>query len=75
MASPSSDPDVGSVLRAFRVARGLSQEQVAAKAKMHRNHLGGVERGEKSPTFKSVGRVLRVLGVTWAELGAELDRQ
>ncbi len=54
--------------------RGLSQEQLAAKAKMHRNYIGGVERGEKSPTFKSVARILSVLGVSWSDLGAALDR-
>lgn len=73
MAS-SSDPDVGAVLRAFRLRRGLTQEQLAARAKMHRNYVGGVERGEKSPTLKSVGRILAVLGVTWTEFGAALDR-
>lgn len=73
MAS-SSDPDVGAILRAFRVERGLTQEQLAARARMHRNYVGGVERGEKSPTLKSVGRMLAVLGVTWTEFGAALDR-
>lgn len=70
----STDPPIGAVLRDFRVQRGLSQEQVAAKAKMHRNYVGGVERGEKSPTMKSVGRILAALGVSWSDLGAALDR-
>lgn len=70
----STEPPVGAVLRDLRVQRGLSQEQLAAKAKMHRNYIGGVERGEKSPTFKSVARILAVLGVSWSELGAALDR-
>jgi transcriptional regulator with XRE-family HTH domain len=70
----STDPPIGTVLRDLRVQRGLSQEQLAAKAKMHRNYIGGVERGEKSPTFKSVARILSVLGVSWSELGAALDR-
>lgn len=73
MAQPS-DPPIGTVLRDLRVQRGLSQEQLAAKAKMHRNYIGGVERGEKSPTFKSVARILAVLGVSWSDLGAALDR-
>lgn len=70
----SSEPPIGAVLRDLRVQRGLSQEQLAAKAKMHRNYIGGVERGEKSPTFKSVARLLAVMGVSWSELGAALDR-
>lgn len=69
---PSSE--VGPVLRAFRLERGFSQEHLASKAGMHRNYIGGIERGEKSPTFKSVGRILDVLGVSWTELGEALDR-
>jgi transcriptional regulator with XRE-family HTH domain len=64
----STDPPIGAVLRDFRVQRGLSHEQVAATAKMHRNYVGGVERGEKSPTMKTVGRILAVLGVSWSDL-------
>lgn len=70
----STDPPIGAVLRDFRIQRGLSQEQLAAKARMHRNYVGGVERGEKNPTMKSVGRILAVLGVSWSELGEALDR-
>jgi transcriptional regulator with XRE-family HTH domain len=69
------DPAIGPVLRDLRLQRGLSQEQLATKAKMHRNYIGGLERGEKSPTFKSVGRLLAVLGVSWTELGKALDDQ
>jgi transcriptional regulator with XRE-family HTH domain len=66
---------IGSVLRDLRLQRGLSQEQLATKAKMHRNYIGGLERGEKSPTFKSVGKLLAALGVSWTELGKALDDQ
>lgn len=75
MIRDPSHPAIGTVLREFRIQRGLSQEQLATKAKMHRNYIGGLERGEKSPTFKSVGKLLAVLGVSWAELGHALDEQ
>lgn len=71
-SNPASE--IGSVLRAFRLRREFSQEYLAAKAGMHRNYIGGLERGEKSPTIKSVGRILDVLGVSWTELGEALDR-
>lgn len=71
----SSSPAIGPVLRAFRLQRELSQEEMAAKAGLHRNYIGGIERGEKSPTIKSVGRILAVLGVSWTELGAALDAE
>jgi transcriptional regulator with XRE-family HTH domain len=67
------EPPIGSVLRDLRLNQGLSQEQLATKAKMHRNYIGGLERGEKSPTFKSVSKLLAVLDVSWTELGKALD--
>lgn len=75
MARDLSNPAIGTVLRDLRVQRGLTQEELAAKAKMHRNYIGGLERGKKSPTIKSVGRLISVLGVTWTELGSALDAQ
>jgi transcriptional regulator with XRE-family HTH domain len=72
--APNPAADIGSVLRDFRLQREMSQEHLAAKAGMHRNYVGGIERGEKSPTVKSVGRILDVLGVSWTELGQALDR-
>jgi transcriptional regulator with XRE-family HTH domain len=72
--APNPAESIGSVLRDFRLQREMSQEHLAAKAGMHRNYIGGIERGEKSPTVKSVGRILAVLGVTWTELGQALDR-
>lgn len=68
-----SDAPIGAVLRALRMERGLSQEELAAKARMHRNYIGGVERGERNPTFRSVGRLLRVLKISWQDLGRALD--
>ena len=72
--TPNPTSDIGSVLRDFRLQRNFSQEHLAAKAGMHRNYIGGIERGEKSPTVKSVGRILDVLGLSWTELGEALDR-
>jgi transcriptional regulator with XRE-family HTH domain len=75
MARDHSNPAIGIVLRELRVQRGMTQEELAAKAKMHRNYIGGLERGEKSPTIKSVGKLIAVLGVSWTELGSALDAQ
>ena len=74
MAEQSWPEDaLGSVLREFREQRGLTQIDLAARAKIHRNYIGQLERGEKSPTVHSLGRLLRALGVSWAEFGAALD--
>jgi transcriptional regulator with XRE-family HTH domain len=48
---------VGRNLRAHRKARGLSQEAFADVLGVHRTYMGGVERGERNLTLKSVERI------------------
>ena len=48
---------VGRNLRAYRLARGLSQEAFADVVGVHRTYMGGVERGERNLTLKSVERI------------------
>lgn len=52
---------VGRNLRAFREARGLSQEAFAEVVGVHRTYMGGVERGERNLTLRSVERIAVVL--------------
>jgi transcriptional regulator with XRE-family HTH domain len=73
----STQPDVsrlGRVLRTLREEAGLSQEDLADKADLHRTYIGGIERGERNPSFKSLARILKALGASWREFGARLDR-
>ena len=59
---------VGSSLRAIRVTRGLSQEQLAAQVGMHRTMVGAIERGSRNLTLRSVERLAHRLGVPVADL-------
>ena len=48
---------VGRNLREYRLTRGLSQEAFADVLGVHRTYLGGVERGERNLTLRSVERI------------------
>lgn len=49
----------GAAVRELRACRQLSQEELGFRAKLHRNYVGALERGEINPTFKT----LRALAV------------
>jgi len=55
--------DVGCRLRALREKKGWSQEQLAFRAKLHRNYVGGIERGERNVGVENIAKLAAVLGV------------
>ncbi len=59
---------VGRNLRAYRDARGLSQEAFAEVLGVHRTYMGGVERGERNLTLKSLERIAAKIEVEPLEL-------
>ena len=62
---------VGRNLRAYRMERGLSQEAFAEVLGVHRTYMGGVERGERNLTLKSVERRAEKLGMEARDLRGE----
>jgi transcriptional regulator with XRE-family HTH domain len=48
---------VGRNLRAHREAKGFSQEAFADELGVHRTYMGGIERGERNLTLKSLERI------------------
>jgi len=64
---------LGVRIRQLRQQRGWTQDRLAAEAAVHRNYLGGVERGERNPTITSVARIAKALEVPIATLFEETD--
>jgi len=61
---------LGRAVRELRARRGLSQEALGFHARLHRNYVGAIERGEINPTFRVLLRVSTGLGFPLSELFA-----
>jgi len=55
-------------LRRERLSLGLSQEDLAHMAGLHRTYVGLVERGECNISIDNIERLARALGVEATEL-------
>lgn len=58
----------GKKVRELRLAKGLSQEELAYRADVHRTYLGGIERGKRNPALKNISAIAEALGVSLSEL-------
>lgn len=58
----------GQVLKKIRKEQGLSQEELAFKASLHRTYISDLERDRKSPSLRTMEKLAEVLGLSMLEL-------
>lgn len=58
----------GQNVRKLRVERGLSQEQLADKAGLHRTYIGMIERAEKNITLCNIEKIANALDASVRDL-------
>lgn len=58
----------GKAVRGLREQRGYSQEELAERADLHRNYIGGVERGERNVGLENIVKLARALSVRTKDL-------
>ncbi len=59
----------------LRKRLGLSQEELAFRAEVHRTYISQLERGLKSPTLNMLLKLSRALNVSASKLVATVERQ
>jgi transcriptional regulator with XRE-family HTH domain len=58
----------GKRVRTLRRAKGLSQEELAFRAGVHRTYMGGIERGERNPSLNNIAAIAKALDTGLSEL-------
>lgn len=72
----SHDPVVAALLRLFQALRaegGLTLEQLADQAGIHRTSIGLLERGERAPSVAMASKIAAALGYPLSELLAKAE--
>lgn len=57
----------GEKVRSERVKLGLSQEELAARANVHRTYIGMIERAEKNITLENIEKIAKALKINIAD--------
>ena len=71
MATRSVKSRFGYTLRILRDERGYSQEELDERAGLHRNYVGGVERGERNVALEDIVKLAKALSVSPKDLFTE----
>ena len=58
----------GKKVRERRFELGLSQEELGARAGVHRTYVGMIERAEKNITLTNIEKIAKALGLSLDEI-------
>jgi transcriptional regulator with XRE-family HTH domain len=58
----------GNVIRKLRKEQGISQEELAHRADLHRTYIGMIERAEKNITLLNIEKLAKALDVNITDL-------
>jgi transcriptional regulator with XRE-family HTH domain len=64
----------GEILREARIEKGLSQEQLALACDRHRTYISLLERGQNSPSLRTLFLIASALGLKASELVRRVEQ-
>jgi two-component system response regulator len=64
---------LGAVVRAHRQRLGISQEELAWRAGLHRSYIADIERGARNLTLRSMTNLAKALEISLASLARQAD--
>ena len=59
---------VGKRVKIIRIAKGISQEGLALRCKLHRTYISDIERGLRNVSIKNIEKIAKALEVSIEEL-------
>lgn len=65
----------GSRMRALRIQRGLTQDDIGKELNMGRSNIGHIERGRNAPTIEVIDKIANILGTSTDYLLGRTDTQ
>ncbi len=60
--------EIGIKIRRCRAKKGMSQEDLALEAGLHRAYIGQIERGEKNIGVQNLEKIAKALGISLSKL-------
>jgi transcriptional regulator with XRE-family HTH domain len=63
-----SNRALGAAVKRLRVERGLKQAELSAASSLNTSYLSDIERGQRNPTWASLGKICAALEVRVSEL-------
>jgi transcriptional regulator with XRE-family HTH domain len=64
---------LGRAIKAFRKEKGLTQEELARRADLHESYISVLESGRRNPTWPTVDKISRGLGISLLQLAQRAD--
>ena len=65
--------NIGLRIRELRLAKHISQEQLALRAELDRTYLTSVENGKRNISIQNIQKIINALGTTFEEFFKGFD--